>query len=392
MALFCLCIVCGCAPKEEINTDTTTKKSYIQDVYKTVSGEYVQPLDTTIGVFTYYDKYSEQATNIVRESIKEYHQLADANNYYVDDSGEIIKNIRYINENGINEYVVVDEKLFDMLKEAKALMKLTDGNFNITLGRTIDLYEDLFEVVGEVHDDPSFIDMNHALACKATVDNIDEIVELNENMRAVRLRSPEGCSSSVKLQIGAFSKGYILSNIAKQLNTLDISYLLDFGSSSINTHYGKKDTKSTWNIGIRSPIENKDYEYVIALEKNYAISTSADDQRYYFTYTNNDKLIRRHHILNPETGLSENYYRGVTVIAAGGESGVLDVLSTALYNIPSTSKRKELVENFNTTYNLTIGYALMEEKEDGTLNIIVNEEMAKHITSVTDEKTTIIVE
>ena len=131
---------------------------------------------------------------------------------------------------------------------------------------------------------------------------------------------------------------------------------------------------------------------MIALDKNYAVSTSADDQRYYFTYTNNDKLIRRHHILNPETGLSENYYRGVTVIAAGGESGVLDVLSTALYNIPSMSKRKEMVEKFNETYNLMIGYALMEENEDGTLNIIVNEEMANHITSVTDDTTKIIIE
>lgn len=391
--VLCLMLV-GCA-NEKVNESTTAITKFVGDKYITEDGMVIDPLDTTVKFVSYHEKYADTAFEKLRVDIEIYHKLADSSNVYVDENGERINNIKVINDSyGMGEVVTVDPIVIDIINEAKQLMRLSNGYFNMTLGSVIDLYDGKFKNVDSFNTDPENEAMVKALSCTLHVDELDEIIEVNEADSTVTLHEKKGCQGKVEIQLGAFSKGYIASKLDEALQSMDISYMIDLGSSSILTHAGAKDTKQSWNIGIRSVFPNVDYEYIVSMDGDYNLSTSGDDQKYYFVEMDDGTVLRRHHILNPTTGFSESYYRGVSVIAENINGGVLDVLSTALYNISSSEERRNVVRAFEEAYGAEIGYGLIEALNDTEFRLIVNDTMKEHMSMqyVADNVKEIVVE
>ena len=379
--LFCmllsLVMICGCS-KEKVNTSTEAITKFIGDKYITETGELIDPLDTTVKFVTYHPDYSYEAFEILKEKVENYHKLVDSSNTYLDKDGNRIVNIKVINESyGSGEAISVDPILIEVITEAKKMMKLSNGYFNMTLGSVIDLYDGKFMNIDSTNTDPTSEELNKALACSVGVNEIDEIIVVDESKNTIKFNKKAECEGKVEIQLGAYTKGYIASKIDDMLKSLDISYMIDLGSSSILTHYGKKDTKNSWNVAIRSVYPEINYQYVILMDGSYALSTSGDDQKYYFKENEDGSTIRRHHILNPATGISENYYRGVNVVAKNGNAGVLDVLSTVLYNVDNQKERMEIVDAFEEEYGIEIGYGLLVE-DNGAI-LIMNDTMAKQV-------------
>ena len=376
--LLCLLLV-GCS-NEKVNTSTEAITRFLGDKYISESGEVIDPLDTTVKLVTYHEKYADKAFDMLQKEVEKYHKLVDSSNTYLDENGNRIVNIKAINDSyGSGNAVSVDPIVIEVISEAKKMMKLSNGYFNMTLGSVISLYDGKFVNIDTVNTDPTKAELDKAMGCVVSVEEIDDIIEIDEENNTVTLHKKSGCDGKVEIQLGAYTKGYIASAIDEMMKSLKISYMLDLGSSSILTHYGEKDTKSTWNVAIRSVYPEIPYQYVVLMDGSYSLSTSGDDQKYYFIQNEDGTYTRRHHILNPSTGYSENYYRGVNVIAKNGNAGVLDVLSTVLYNVNSTKERVEIVNAFEEAYDIEIGYGLLEESDDNKAILIMNEVMAKQV-------------
>lgn len=173
------------------------------------------------------------------------------------------------------------------------------------------------------------------------------------------------------------AKGYILDQLAAELKPLNTPFLLDAGSSSIIA-WSPDDAPYSWKIGVRDPSGQTSLLYAFTLTQG-VVSTSADDQNY-FLIQDGDQQIRRHHILNPRTGYSENWLRSVT-LSAPDQAGTLDVLSTVLYNIEDAAQRRAMIGRFEAKTQLAMDYAWCEPADAG-LKLTVSEGMdQKRMTS-----------
>ena len=98
-------------------------------------------------------------------------------------------------------------------------------------------------------------------------------------------------------------------------------------------------TGEPWVVGVQDPNgETDDYLHTLFVD-DYSVVTSGDYQRY---YTVNG--TRYHHIIDPETLYPADRWRAVTVICE--DSGLADVLSTALFLLPEEDGRK-LLDQFD---------------------------------------------
>ncbi|MBR0461166.1 MAG: FAD:protein FMN transferase [Erysipelotrichaceae bacterium] len=339
------------------------KNIFLEPVYD-ADGEMVLLLNSQIKLVTVEEDKMQEMTETAYEMISRYHKLLDAHHYY-DDDGNIINNLKVINDSyGSEEAIEVDEDLIEALKESFILARLTRGYFNPSIGALSELWRPLFSNKRTV--DPSAEDIEKAKACMIDPEALEEVIEIDEDNDTLIFHRVESCEGSVSIDLGAFVKGYVLDKAYEELKEYESSFLLDGGSSSIIT-YIADGQKIDWNIGVRKPDGD---DALFAFEGNdIAVSTSGDDERFFLTEIDG-KTLRRHHILDPFTGYSENYYRGITLIA-DDNAGVLDALSTALFNIEDIDEQQGIIKDISDHYHMDIRRCLILEK-DGKLSLIVD--------------------
>ena len=148
-----------------------------------------------------------------------------------------------------------------------------------------------------------------------------------------------------------------------------------------NNNYKEEETIRNVRIENIQILKNVNFQYAVKLW-NY-LQNNIDDntvrEHDFKNYYDNDELIRRHHILNPYTGHSEDYYRSVTLFSES-RPDILDALSTALFNINDFELIKEIIDEAELTYNINIDYMFQKEISDKTLNLYLNEGYEKTIT------------
>lgn len=313
------------------------------------NGEMVLLMNTEVRIITADPDKKEELIATADPLLREYSRLADRFHEY-ESEGTLLNNLKVINDHYGQGPVRTDERLIAMLERSIELAELSEGAFNPTVGLLSDLWSPLFN--GAENSDPDEQEVQECLSCVIPYDQLRDYIVLDQENDTVSFREYPGCGQRVILDLGAFSKGYILQEVHEALLPYDTSFLLDAGSSSIITHTAEGEDIH-WNIGVRSP-QSGEVLYALYAD-DIALSTSADDQQFFF----NEEGIRRHHILDPASGYPRDIFRGITLCAAT-DAGTLDALSTALWNIDDPALQEEILQKSG----LTAERALIREGEE----------------------------
>lgn len=374
IALMC----CACASNAPIESDQPTQKPsetinepkmVYQDVTPIEQGnDWIIPFNTTISLETLTQEDGDVLYDEFNDAMHHYAQLFDAHHHYTDDNGNPIINVAYIND--VLEYeqeVMLDKDLFDLLMLSQQMMELTDNRFNPTLYDLTQLWGPLFSPFPMQQDDPDSSLIQAALANRITADQFFNAYELNQETQTLIKHEVEG--KHVKLDLGGIAKGYALDCVTQQLNRHELPFLLNAGTSSISA-YTPKGVNKTWYIGIRDPFARVSLLYDVGLTENACFTTSGDDSQYFLLTQGNETVIR-HHILDGNSGYSNNYIRSATVLSSPSSNGIADALSTALFNCSTNQERIDMVTKIKDAFDIDIEFATLENtnSESGYLDI-----------------------
>ncbi len=190
--------------------------------------------------------------------------------------------------------VPVSPDLFAVLTRAAEISRITDGNFDVTVGPVVRLWRrsrrsQLLPADKEL------------AAAKALVDY--RLLELNPVSRTARLAKP-----GMMLDLGGIAKGYTAEAAQAVLKQHDIARALVAAGGDIAVS-GPPPGKPGWEIGIaRAPGEPTDGPTLIL--HDCGVSTSGDAEQYVEIGGK-----RYSHIVDPRTGLGLTDSWQVTVIA-----------------------------------------------------------------------------
>lgn len=219
--------------------------------------------------------------------------------------------------NADGAFVEVHDETIELLKKGIYYGDLSDGNFDITIGKLSDLWNfSTYALLNEVPESavPTDDEIQEALK---TVDYKGITIDGNK----VALSNPDS-----KLDLGGIAKGVIADKMKAYLEENGVeSGMINLGGNVLTL--GKKADGSSYTIGIQKPF-SEDGEAIASVEvADKTVVSSGVYERYYEI---GDKFY--HHILNPHTGYPyDNHLLGVTIICDDSVDG--DGLSTTCFTL-----------------------------------------------------------
>lgn len=225
---------------------------------------------------------------------------------------ELMKAIRVI-----KNPVQISPFLFEPLKFALEIVKLTDGDFDPAIGKVMEEQGyNRHYLTGELIENPS-----------ADSVTFRDIV-LDEQARTLYLNKP------LVIDLGAVAKGFAIDLAANELKEFE-GFVVNAGGDLFAG--GMDRDGCPWKIGIQHP-EKKDQIINVIEISNKAICTSGSYER------RNPNIPGMHHIINPKTGYSPNDLVSSSVIAPFAM--MADAFSTAAFLLGSR-KGKQLIESLD---------------------------------------------
>lgn len=235
-------------------------------------------------------------------------------------------NLEFLNNN-LGSEIEISKELYEMLDQAESIRKLSNGYFDYSIGKIIDLWKagikkyDRKEMpIDEFNELLSQVDL-------IEIDNEPILLSTRDNKYFVTVKE------NIKLDLGAFAKGYATQKAIEFFEAKNVKYyLINAGTSSIATGLNKEGNH--FEIGLREPILEREI-YGTAKISNTTITTSGDYEQY-FTVNG----TRFHHIISPKTKAPISNYHVLSII--GKDSGLMDAASTALFSM-DLSEAKEFM-------------------------------------------------
>ncbi len=370
-----------------------TKVYYVEGKVVTNDNKRVLPFNTSMTLTTYSESVYNSLGPVYDYHIKRLHILFDRYNNYNDSNGKLINNLKVINDSyATNKEIIIDKDLFNLLEISLELAKLTEGYFNPTMGYLIDGWNNYFTPYSLVNDSFTKEEETNIIKRKETIipyDKLEEIIVLDKNKTSVIFKEyKNSINKKPIISLGAIAKGYAIDYLREKYERHTVPLIISgSGSSTYLKGINPNPTRNTWGVQINSPYKDdifySSYPLLVSqADPETAVSTSGDYEQLFY-YKNNDELIRRHHILNPYSGYSSDYFRSITLYSET-RSDVLDGLSTALFNIEDFKIIKRIINNIEGTYKINIDYLFQKEVSENTLNIYLNEGFEKTIKSYSE--------
>lgn len=357
---------------------------------RVVGSDFVVPFNTNISGNLYYYEgdYNKAELSSIQTEFKDsfirYHALSDRHFDYFDysesEEGVKINNVKVINDSyGTEEPVVVEPFLYDLLKSSYEFTLNSNGKFNMFLGSLTEIYEEklnALELETKSALDASFIattDLQFSHMDDSMKERIDEtlasIPHTKEELEGLLTFSDEDHSvtfhryeqdqgNKLQISLGGNAKGFATEYVCNALKDEkeDIALLINSGFSSIKV-LGTRPDSNAWNIRYNNPIFNENlfinkhninpYEVTLSYLGGFNLSTSGYYNQYFYEYQNGN-LIRRNHIINPQTGYSESYFDQVSVFL--DNAGLADMYTTSLMNCTSVDEAVSLFNQLNEIY------------------------------------------
>jgi thiamine biosynthesis lipoprotein len=202
----------------------------------------------------------------------------------------------------------VDEELFDLIKRAIGISKLTDGAFDITYASM----DKIWKFDGSMKEMPSQQQIASSVA-KVGYRHI----RLHETDRSVFLEN-----KGMKIGFGAIGKGYAADKAKELLIRKGVTAGIINASGDMNT-WGLQPNGEEWKVAITNPL-NKNKVFAVLPIKQGAVVTSGNYEKY---VTFNGK--RYSHIIDPRTGYPATGIISATIFAPSAE--LADALATSVF-------------------------------------------------------------
>lgn len=376
-----ICLISGCSCNKDEAVRTSIFSSYVYGYINKDDLEFVRvdPFGSYISLVGYNKKKVESLQDDLSELVNEYHSLLDRNYYYKDNEGNIINNLKVINDSyGTGENISVDPIIIDVLSEGIKYTKLSNGNFNVVSGSIVDVWD---ISINYTHVDPSIDEINKAMKCVPSIENIDNVLVIDSVNNTVKFNSVSGCDGKASITLGAMAKSYFLDKIISLDSFSKVgSAIYDAGQSSIVLK-GDNPLRDGgyWNIAVNDALNSNVFftsqAVKLQLEGTKAISTSGGEYKGYI----NSEGVRRHHIIDAKSGYPNSFVVGCTVVGAGAM--VMDVLSTTIMTMESLEEIKNylvLLEN----NDIEVDVLLQIPVSDSAIKLYVNEGMNSNISEV----------
>ena len=296
----------GCQPLEDSNL--TACERY-----------WTSYLHTAVRLVVYYedDTYHDLMGFVfdnVENILEDYHKLSTK----YDDYG--INNVYAINQDPTTTHVL-NTKLFDLIQFSLDHQDEVNNLFNIALGPVLKVWHDAREACNVMLATPvcEVPDMADLEAANQYTD--PNLIVLDEATHSITM------GENMSIDLGGVSKGYISGKIIEYLDSLEISYLLNSGTSNISvggTHPTRENGK--FLLAITDPTGSTGWYAEVFLGDGDQLVTSGDYQQYYEV---GDELY--HHIINPNTLMPERYSRSVSIITS--DPALADLYSTAIFTM-----------------------------------------------------------
>ena len=256
----------------------------------------------TVVTITLYDCNDSAILDKAFDRVAEIESLVSINN-----SGTELDKV---NDSAGISPIEVTPTTFEIVKKGLEYSKLSNGDFDITIGPLVKLWN--------IGLDNAKIPTQEEI--DSVLPSIDyNLLELNEENHTIFLKN-----KNMMIDLGSIAKGYAADEISRILTENDVnSAIIDLGGN-IYAH-GIKPSGKDWNIGIQNPFNNRGDIVGVLKTKNKTVVTSGIYERYI-----EKDGVKYHHLLNPHTGYPfENNIAGVSIIT--DKSTDADALSTIVF-------------------------------------------------------------
>ena len=253
---------------------------------------------------TAYTSDPGRAVEAFAPAFAEFHRLEALLTVWRADS-----DVSRINRAAGGDPVEVAPETLEVVQEAVAMSRLTQGKFDVTFGALSGLWRFDHDQDNKI---PSADEIRRRLGRVGW-----EQIEIDETGRTVRL-SRKGA----RMHLGGIGKGYAVD---RAVSILRGKGLTDFMVQAGGDLYvaGRKGDRP-WRVGIRDPRGDRTTFFAAAEITDATFSTSGDYERFFI------KDGRRyHHILDPDLGRPAEGTRSVSVVAV--DATTADALSTGLF-------------------------------------------------------------
>lgn len=211
---------------------------------------------------------------------------------------------------GNGQQIKISTDLWNILQESVKAAKLSDGNFDVTIGPLTQLWRRMKR--------QKQLPTPAQISDAKTKIGIEKIV-FNKAKQSVML-----ATKGMRLDFGGIGKGFAEDEMMKILKENGIKSALIEAGGNIVVSNVPQDSPKGWEI-----IINKEKYFL----KNCGVSTSGD--AYQFVEIEGKKYA---HILDPKTGIGYTEPHQISIIAKNGTAS--DWISTALYLMPKEEGKK----------------------------------------------------
>ena len=205
--------------------------------------------------------------------------------------------------NNSENSIRISESMQDMLTISRQISNETEGAFDVTIGKIIQMYDFVDEII------PTQAEIDSALVFVG-FENID--------CKDDKLYKKD---QRVFIDLGGIAKGFIVDKAVTYLKQKGITQaVINAGGDLFVMRNSETDV---WKIGIQHP-RNPSALFGSVEVQDMAVVTSGDYEQF---FTKDGKRI--HHIIDPQTGFPS--YKSVSVTVIAPNTTIADALCTAIF-------------------------------------------------------------
>ena len=213
-----------------------------------------------------------------------------------------------LNRDAGSREISVSEETYGLIQRSLEISKLTNGNFDITVGPLKKLY-DFRQEIFQMPSDKKILSALNSVGYEG--------VKLAKNRSAISF-----ADAGQKISFAAIGKGYAAEKVKNIWLTLGVEAGYINASGDL-TSFGLKPNKEKWTLGIAHPDLRDEILFTIPISQG-AVATSGDYERYFI---HDGK--RYSHTISPFSGKPLTGTKSVSVFSPNAE--LSDALATACY-------------------------------------------------------------